>query len=551
MTTKALDQATTSAGNAGGAAASKWWFISLACLPAFGVWLVDLLSGQSLNLFESGTLMSGGMRVMQGETLYRDVFAFYGPLEYLLPGVAGLIGPGNVGIVLFGLVLPMVASVVAYRIVTRLRSRPLAAAIVPLLLSITGASSARSLPALAAILCLMQVEAGAGRRWLIAGGALSGIGLLWIQDGGVWITIAVVLVAIFGSRSSVVRSLLSMRALAVASAGAMIPLLPTAGYFAVRGALGSWIYSCFVFPNTIYTHRSATEYVRGLASSWSDLPFLQIAYKTAFYLLPYLAVFASAAVLVLIAAARLRRPPPRAVLPVSFAVLACYALLQLRVLAASLDEAKLADVCAPTVVALFGLALARDSGISVIAPTKLTAFTRSWRSALALACMGWFVVWPVQKYAHHVAHLAFAPASSGSGRLAGFPITGGVPPQTSLPELEQVVAEITLRTSVADKIFVAPTQPYVYYLSRRGNVARYDYLDPVYVTPEVDREIASAIVRGKPKVVVLTDSHFAGRNLSGRQMATRTYAVIDANYGPVKTIGHWTILVPRDVPQNE
>jgi hypothetical protein len=524
----------------------RWWMIVVAILPALMSWVVYVARGPTLNLFESGTMLAGGMQSLHGKTLYTDIFAFYGPLSYWIPGVAGAVGPGSVGVFLAGLLITVGYSIVAYLIAAHVSRRPVAALIAPVVLALAGAETMRGLPTLAAVLCLMQFERGRRPAWLLATGAAAGAGLLWFQDSGVWVSVAIAVVAVCGFWWPHVRNVLSVRSLGLICSGSAMVVVPVAGYFAAHGALGSWLYYCFVFPNKVYTRRSATGYLRGVVESWRGESLPSYAYKATFYLLPYVVVFTLAAVLAVVSVWRLKPRLPERYLPVSTAILAVYALLQLRVLGASLDEAKLADTCAPTVVLTLGLALSRlPRWGSLRTGRDAKRSPARWQSWCAAVVVGWLVMWPMHGYTRSLLHSGGVPTSTGPGRLAGVPITGGSPPPSSVDQLADVVQAVTSRTSPSDRIFVAPTAPYLYYLTDRLDVSRYDYLDPVYTSASVDREIAATITDQRPKVIVLADTTFADSGKTGSQLAPQTYRVIDAEYNPVQSIGKWTILVPR------
>jgi hypothetical protein len=238
--------------------------------------------------------------------------------------------------------------------------------------------------------------------------------------------------------------------------------------------------------------------------------------------------------------ARRRRITP---VPLTAPALALYAVLQLRVLFASLDESKLADTSAPTIVEAIGLAAWIARGTSNWARPRAERAARIG-FALAGACL---VLIAVQKQVHGRIHVGASPTQTGGGILSGIPLAGASPPTTSVHDLTALTDYIEAHTTSRQTIFVAPTQPLIYYLTGRDNVTRYDYLDPVYTTPSVDSQIVTQLDGGRPALIVLADSKFptTSRMLSGPELAPLTYAWITTHYRSVARIGGFHILSPR------
>lgn len=510
---------------------------AVAVLPAVVFWLLNLHWGFTVNLFELGTVMEGGRRIGGGQALYTDFFSFYGPLGYLLP-YAALLLSGSVVVAagVLDLVVAVLSSWVTYRLAAALSGRPAVALVAPLCLALVGGTTARTLAPLAGVLCLCAWETTQRSRWLLGVGAFTSVGLLWIQDGGAWLTLAVLLVAAGGLRSERIRAVLGPRHLGRIVVGGTVAALPVLVWLTVTGALTAWFYWCFVFPNTAYTDRDSTGYITDLVASWQGLNPVVLAYKATFYLLPYVVIGVAAVACTALALSR--RVTSRTTAPVTFLVLSVYAVLQLRVLVASVDEAKLADSCAPTVVAACALAAAY-LGRPGRGPGR-----QMWAPALAALVLAWLVVWPLQHRLHAVAHTdtVATPAASPAD---GLPVGSIGPPETSAAELDELVREVRARTSPGDPILVLPTSPLVYVLTERSNPTEYDYLDPVYIDAEADRSIAASVEAREPALVVVGDNTFAGTPTTGPDMAPQTYAAIEAAYVEVAQVGHFTVLEPR------
>lgn len=129
--------------------------------------------------------------------------------------------------------------------------------------------------------------------------------------------------------------------------------------------------------------------------------------------------------------------------------------------------------------------------------------------------------------------------------MFAFGVVGGTSPTSSVAELEALSAVIGRRTTTDDPIFIAPNSPYIYYLARRENVTAYDYIDPVYTTSDVDREMAVAIRQKRPKVVVLT-SQSLYTNESAEVYAPMTYSRIRELYVEAERIGPFSVMTPRE-----
>jgi hypothetical protein len=418
-------------------------------IPTIAISAITLRSGVTINLFESGTVLSGGYRMLHGDVLYRDIFAFYGPLVYLIPGLAARLTPGLAGIFAVGVLTGAGASMAQYATVFRLSGRRYAALIVPWGLALMGANTARTLPALCGYLCICQATRTHQKRWWFAVGLSAGVGLIWWQDGGVFFLLALAVGIASSFRRAAVSRLSPIVTGRLISLGIATVVGPFAVLFAAQGALSDWLYYCFIFPNTTYVHRSATGYIVELVGSWSGESLTTLIYHVAFYLAPYFLV-AAMAITCLFIGIRItfRNSDPTSI---GLMVLAVYSFLQLRVLASSIDEAKLADTCAGVVCCAGGLALA------ALRERKGSSYRQR---AICLLTLIWMVVWPAQVYVHHLENVPIGSSSE----FELLPVAGASPPQTSVHELAALRSAVDSLTSGRDRIFVSPTEPYMYLL---------------------------------------------------------------------------------------
>jgi len=506
-------------------------------------WTAYVVLGRGLNLFETGTTIVGGLRLLSGQMPYVDFFAFYGPLTYLFPGLAAkAAGSVTTADFVLDLLVGTASAVVAYLVATRLSRRPVLALLAPLILLLLGANTARTLPALLSVLLLIRAERTGRRIWLFVAGAAGGVGLLWIQDAGAWICVAVLVTALGGLVLPAARRVLSAGRFMVYAAGVAAALVPWITFCIVRGSLGAWIHWTFVFPLTRYTERSSTAYLETLFGSAMDAGALRGLYILAFWVIPFVAIFLVAAIAVVFAliwvwrAWRSESGSVGVAAPVSFLVLAVYGLLQLRVLAASIDEAKLIDSAAPTIVAAVVLVLA-----SVPSRDRIDSTPTAVRVA-AIVLAAWLVVWPAWWQGRLVTEAIGEPGPQASEAVGGLPFTAAAPPLTTPAGLDEVVRVIHQHTGPDDPILVLPTSPLLYAIADRTNPTGYDYLDPVYTTPEVDAAIAAALRDGEVAVVVLGDNDFPGSAFTGREIAPETYSAIDTLYTEVAEVEGFTVL---------
>lgn len=506
-------------------------------------WGVYVALGRTMNLFESGTAIVGGQRMLSGEMPFTEYFAFYGPLSYLLPaalaGVTGAITTADFG---YDVIVGTATVVVAYLLTAKLTGRPGWALLAPASILLLGSNTSHTLPALLSALLLSYAETSGRRGLLVGAGIFGGLGLLWVQDAGAWICMAVFATLVIGLLSRRIRSVLTVRGFLLYSVGVVLGLSPWIAYAALRGAVSAWIYWSFVFPLTGYTARNSTGYFVGLLQSALQEGGIRGLYIFVFWVFPFIAVFMLAALNLLCAlkwacwpsAGRGRSPDA----PVTLLILSIYAALQLRVLVASVDEAKLVDVSAPTAVASVVVLL-------TLWPRAGAVPLRGLTKVVAAIVAVWLLLWPAWFQVRYLALKIGTPPPVVAQGIGGLPIVGAGPASVSPDQLGQLVGQVRALSGPDDQILVLPTSPLIYALAGRNNPIRWEYLDPVYTTPEVDASIAATVRQGSIRLVVLGDNFFPGSDLRGADLAPQTYAAIDENYVPQLNIGGFTLHVRR------
>ncbi len=531
----------------------------LALAPTSLLWGVQIRRGYYLNLFEQGTVFAGGWQVMNGKTLYKDVFAFYGPLTYLMPVTSGhLVGGGAVRIIALDVAVALVTALVSYWLARRLSGRVHLALLVPVAIALMGAAGVRVVLPLASLYVLAEAIHRRSRKLILASGLLAGLALMWMQDGGVAVVAAVTAACILSwstrtlRRTTVGRQSASTRRTRGASAavawvwhgGVLLACAPFLVAFSREGIVRDWFYYCFIFPNTKYTERSSTGYVMELLNEWRGIDPIRYAYKFTFYIGPYIFCLSAASLVLFVALRAVWCTNGDGRVFVTAAV-AIYSALQLRVLLASLDEAKLASVVAPVLVGTFITAARCWDG---------TEFQRRqgphrWLAGVLIGIWVAIGLVGLQKQVHNFLHTGTATVQYGRQGLAGVPMANASPPESSVADVESLVAFIQAKVRPSESILVLPDQPMLYYLAERNNVARFDYLDPVYIGPDEDRVIAQAVAERQPAMVVLAGSTFAGSSLTGPQMAPVTYCVVRAGYRMERHFGPFAVWVPVGNPQ--
>ena len=495
-----------------------------------------LALGRGLNLFEDGTALAGGARMLRGQVPYTDFFAFYGPLTYLVPAVVHrLVGSVSSGIFVTQALIAVVTAVASYLVTLALTRRVVVSMAAPAVIVLLGAYTARPLPALIGLVLLSRYERDGRRRWLVASGVSAAAGLLWIQDAGAWLCVAVFVVWIAHLLRPSRRKAFDAKAFGVFSAGVGLGLAPWVTYVLDKGAFAAWITWTFVFPLTGYTQRSATGYLRTLIDSLGEVSIPRAVYVFLLWVFPLIAAFLLAAFALVALGVQWWRSRVAAHAPVTRLVLAVYAVLQLRVLAASVDEAKLIDAIAPTIVATV---------VVVVSWISTSQRLRAQRAAAAVVA-AWLVVWPLWYQARSLAEAVDAPRPSVVAGMGGLPISQASPPLTTPAELGELLADVQSRTRAGDAILVLPTSPMLYVASERINPTRFDYLDPVYTTADVDQEIRDEAISGRIRLVLLADATFPGTELSTSDLAPLTYASIMSHFVVVSEIGRFAVLEPR------
>jgi hypothetical protein len=203
-----------------------------------------------LMMLDEGYLLQPVLRMTQGEVLYRDVFAHYGPLRFhLLAEVFALLGPSILvaRTVLMGVVLLDVA--LTFRLARRF-APPVLAALPALLVGLVPGPWTKAFFGCVIALTLLAIARALERpglgRWAVAGLA-AGVALVTRQDVGVVLVgiafIASAIPALIPARfGGTPRSVMAAaRSVATTAAGVALVAGGVAAWYAAHGALGDLV----------------------------------------------------------------------------------------------------------------------------------------------------------------------------------------------------------------------------------------------------------------------------------------------------------------------
>jgi hypothetical protein len=229
-------------------------------------------------LFDAGILATGAMRILTGEVMYRDWWAYYAPGQYYtLAGLFALFGPSLEVLRLWDFATRALLSVAVYGLSATLTSPK--AGLIPFLVVVLWLASCGfygyvMFPALAlaiiSMICLLKYFRRKAPVWLIATGATLGVATIYRHDVGIYaaacqaVGLAMFWLADPAQRAKgIVNSFAELgRAIGVLALAFMLPVLPVLIYFLRSVPLDELIYDFIVFPITVFPR------------SWS-LPFPQ------------------------------------------------------------------------------------------------------------------------------------------------------------------------------------------------------------------------------------------------------------------------------------
>jgi hypothetical protein len=456
---------------------------------------------------DEGLMLQAAQRIADGQWPWRDFWWNYGPAQPLLLAIpAKLFGPSLLWWRLLRLVLNGLVSVLAYRLVRRDASAPVALAVWA---AVAGAMAFPALPTPTPALLALGFGSLllAERRPLVAG-VLAGLTLAFRLDMGVAVVAGVVLAAPVGR----------LRVLGTALATGALALAP----FVLVGGVGRFL------DQTLGFALDEQELQR--------LPF-PLSYDGGFDPNKLLELYFPAILLAGLAAWALvavrRRPPLHALAPLPLALVGVAYLL------ARTDEFHLIPLAAVLPV-LLGTALGSERSASTLPRAVL---------AIALALV---ILHGLDRQLGRVLHppsRAEIPLAAADGVRTG---------PANAQALGQLGRAVRRRVPPGQPVFVANPRfdlvrvgdPLLYVLLERPNPTRYDVMQPgVVTTAPVQRELVRSLERARPRVVIRwLDPTAARREPNGAGRSSGVHVLdrwLAREYRPAERFGAYAVLVPR------
>jgi len=220
--------------------------------PIIGTLVFD----RGFTSYDDGVAAEGARLVLHGHIPYRDFWTIYSPGSYYLNALAfTMLGERIISIKLFGLFGGILQAALFYGILSRaVQNKVLVvlSAIVYLVLIPIGVQTYWLTAAMAAIYSLIRFIEQPKSPWCYVCGLFIGLTVLFRQDSGVYLAIAVLPMIIVGAFGEGKRKLYP----AIKALGACALVVgPAIGYLAINGALPQMIestirFAIFVFPKS-------------------------------------------------------------------------------------------------------------------------------------------------------------------------------------------------------------------------------------------------------------------------------------------------------------
>lgn len=225
----------------------SWGF--LVALVAIYAAYAALIYDRGINLFGEGGVLGNAQAILQGKVLYRDIVTVYAPGRfYLLALLFEIFGENILVAHLMWLSVRLIGVVILFFLCRKIMPTLFGFLACLLYVFVSGPWFKVfflffNIPV---VLLLMTYAKRKQAQWLIAAGLLVGAGIVFRQDTGLFMVVlglvTVPLAEAVEDARSIRRVLLSATYF-VASTLAIV--VPVAGYFYSKGALGELYYWCF------------------------------------------------------------------------------------------------------------------------------------------------------------------------------------------------------------------------------------------------------------------------------------------------------------------
>jgi hypothetical protein len=458
---------------------------------AIAVRIAALIYDRTFTSYDDGVIAEGARLVLHGQIPYRDFWTMYTPGTFYVNALAlACFGERIVSIRLFGLLLGALQAAIVYLIIKRtVRSSAGAviAAAAYLALIPIGIQTYWVTALLAAVYSLVRFIEKPASRWCYLSGFFAGITLLFRQDSGAYLAVALFPLMLLASPEKGIKKVIP-----AVKAFAMIAVVvgSAVNYFAAHGALSHMIDSTVRFAVFGFPASRPLPYpvpwqevliIGGYSAPLSVAFFYQLF---GFYLLPVaLIVFSGLSIRRV-----LKSKDDRSLLIV--ASLFCIALLMILMVRVRPSGPR---VMASAALCSIACAIMLSDKSRVI---RVASISMLIMSIAAFVPFGVYTVWANRSYAPSIV----------AGR-------GGVYAARGHAEsLSATAAKIKELTSPSEKILCGA--PAIYFLSERAPVTRYYEPHPcVTDTPEVERAIIRDIEKNHMRYFIRSrewgqDSYF-------------------------------------------
>jgi hypothetical protein len=443
-----------------------------------------------LDLGDEGCLAYGALRVLEGQIPNRDFVTPQAPLSfYAVAATFEVLGTSLLSMRILGLAIFILIPLLIYGIGRCLMSKALAlmAAIPGCILGLPFFNFAPLAmwqgvaASIAAVLLFAYAIMKKQMRWAIASGAAAALALFLRHDQAVYTSLALgvfVLAEGFGHGKDPQRHV--MRTLAVPwLTGFALIIVPLIIFFSSVGAIPEMFRQLVVFPLTIYPKTSSVPFPKIL---W-NAPLSENAWITLFYLPPVVQIVA-----------------------------ACY--LAYSIIRNDFTRRHRVLLFLTFWSGLFSIQTLTRSDLEHLLPTLPPFFL--------LVCFGWSLVFGFVK--DRVPILGYILAISGAiCTLACLVVLSGATLQAVVDSAEPLqleraggiripkasvltdfVQRLQSRVPADHSILALPYEPMFYFLAKRRNPTRWNYLWPGDQTPADHARLIAEVERDPPDVVLLT-----------------------------------------------
>jgi 4-amino-4-deoxy-L-arabinose transferase-like glycosyltransferase len=446
---------------------------------------------------DEGIILQGAQRILRGEVLYRDFFAFFTPgsyywIAFFFKVFGSSIGVGRAVLLIEGALLSVLTYLLARRVCSRW-SAFLASALVTL----TGLPNRflvlhnwdSTLWAFLTMYCAVIYLQNPRRLWLFAAGLFAAVTCLFEQSKGAGIVLGVGLAAIILVTSAgEMRSLTNLRLVAAFIVGFALPLLFTFVYFGMHHALFQ-MFQDWLWPLRNYSAANRTSYgfvtlspsdrADVYSEPWPSRLFVMLI-TGPWFIIPALPIFGAGVLLYWVQKWRASRTE---------SARAYYIVISASVVGLLLS--------------IFGTGRPDFTHLVYISP-------------ILCVILAWIIdgqMWPsiVRRVMPVVVFILVLSCLGFGLSLLSQPLNAVHTLHTRRGTLrsvkpDEVVDYVQKNVRAGETILVYPYLPLYYYLTGTFSPSRYEYLQPGLHTPEQFQELARAVEADQTQMILFEPS---------------------------------------------